>query len=62
MIMRYWMEKNKERLQWAIAWRLPRWLVLYAAMRLGVEATTGEYSSQVVPDLRFMDALQRWKK
>jgi hypothetical protein len=34
--------------------------VYFASIRLGANATTGEYSSQVVPELRFMDALERW--
>jgi hypothetical protein len=43
-----------------IAWRLPHTLVMWCAIRVGAHATQGEYSSQVVPDLTFMDALQRW--
>jgi hypothetical protein len=43
-----------------IAWRLPHTLVMWCAIRVGAHATQGEYSSQVVPDLKFMDALQRW--
>lgn len=43
-----------------IAWRLPRPLVMWASIRLGAHATQGSYSSQVVPELGFMDALKRW--
>lgn len=50
----------KERLKLAIAWRLPRWLVYWATIRLGAEATTGRYGDTVVPELRFMEALKRW--
>lgn len=39
---------------------LPRWLVYWCAIRLGAHATTGQYGDTVVPDLRFMDALERW--
>jgi len=49
-----------ERLKLAIARRLPRWLVYWAAIRLGAEATSGRYGSTVVPELTFMDALKRW--
>lgn len=56
-----WIQRNKLHWGMAIAWRLPRWLVLYAAMRLGAEATTGAYSNQVVPELSFIEALKRWK-
>jgi hypothetical protein len=45
--------------QW-IAWRLPRRLVMWAAVRLIIHATAGEYSAQVVPELTAMDALRRW--
>lgn len=44
-----------------LAGRMPRKLVYYCAIRLGVAATTGKYSSQVVPELHFTDALQRWE-
>jgi hypothetical protein len=40
---------------------MPRRLVYACAMRVGVEATTGAYSWQTVPDLTFMDALKRWE-
>lgn len=43
-----------------LAWRLPRVLVKWAAVRLGAHATTGDYSDTVVPELTFMDALKRW--
>lgn len=43
-----------------IAWRLPKTLVMWTAIRLGAYATQGEYGSTVVPDLTFMDALKRW--
>lgn len=53
MIERFW--------GW-VAWRLPRRLVYWAAIRLGAEATTGQYSNQIVPELRFVDAIERWHK
>jgi len=45
-----------------LAYRLPRRLVLWCAVRVGANATTGEWSTQVVPDLLFMDALKRWDR
>jgi len=39
---------------------VPRKLVYFCAIKLGVYATTGDYSSQVVPELSFMTALKRW--
>ena len=43
-----------------IAWHLPKPLVYWASIRLMAHATTGPYSSQVVPELTAMDALKRW--
>jgi hypothetical protein len=43
-----------------IAWLLPRRLVYWCAIRLGVNATQGEWSDQEVPALKFFDALKRW--
>jgi hypothetical protein len=40
--------------------RLPRELVYRAAFRVGADATTGAYSNQIVPELTFMDAMERW--
>ena len=57
---RYEARKRVEKAQMAVAWKLPRWLVKWAAIRLMANATTGEHSSQVVPDLTAMDALKRW--
>lgn len=44
----------------AIAWKLPRRLAYWACIRVGVEATTGEHSDQIVPDLTYFEALDRW--
>jgi len=44
-----------------LAWLMPRRLVYWCAIRLGAHATTGAHREQVVPDLKFMDALQRWR-
>lgn len=41
---------------------LPPQVVYYAAIRLGVYATTGEYSNQEVPALYFVEALKRWEE
>lgn len=51
---------HTERIWTWIAWRLPRPLVKWCAIRLMAHATTGPYSHQIVPELRAMDALQRW--
>jgi hypothetical protein len=51
----------RERLCMFIAWRLPKRVVLWGAIRLIAHATTGKYSSTVAPDLTAMDALRRWE-
>lgn len=51
----------KDKIQMWFAWRLPKWLVKWAAVRLVAHATTGEYGSTVVPELTAMDALKRWE-
>jgi len=47
-------------MQW-LAWKLPRDLVYFSAIRLAANATTGSHSNQIVPELRFMDAVKRWE-
>lgn len=44
-----------------VAWRLPKPLVAWCAVRVGAHATQGQYSNQVVPELTFMDGLKRWE-
>ena len=59
--MTYWKwHVWKDKLMLWTAHRLPRWLVRWAAVRLGAHATTGKYGSTIVPELTFMDALKRW--
>jgi len=59
----YWHKADKGAAFWQwLAYRLPRRLVYYAALRLMVHATVGKWSSQVVPELRAMDALMRWQE
>lgn len=49
-----------EKLQIRVAHLLPRWLVYWATIRLFAAATTGDYSSTVVPELEVGEALKRW--
>jgi len=39
---------------------LPKKLIYFCAMQLGVEVTTGKYSNTVVPELTFMNAVKRF--
>ena len=52
---------KKEKIQMFIAWKIPKWLVYWASIRLVAYATQGNYSNTIVPDLSAMDALKRWK-
>lgn len=44
-----------------LANRIPRSIVYWSAIRVGVHATTGKYSSTVVPELTLLEALRRWE-
>jgi len=57
---KYLASKKLERLLIKIVWRLPRRLVMWAAIRVIANATTGEYENQIVPELTAMEALDRW--
>lgn len=50
-----------EKIWMFIAWRLPRTLVYWCAIRLMAHATQGQYGNTVVPELAAMDALKRWE-
>ena len=50
-----------DKLCMAIAWKLPKALVKWCAVRVMANATSGQYSSQVVPSLTAIDALKRWE-
>ncbi|HEX8838231.1 MAG TPA: hypothetical protein VF748_14915 [Candidatus Acidoferrum sp.] len=49
-----------EKFQLWLAWKMPRRLVYWCAIRLLAHATTGKYSATLVSDLRAVDALDRW--
>ena len=51
----------KDKILLWIARKLPRELVMRCAMRVCANATQGKYSSQIVSDLLFMDAIKRWE-
>ena len=57
----YEANKIKEKIQMWFAWKLPRWLVKWAAVRLMASATQGKHSSTIVPELTAMQALDRWE-
>ena len=63
-IMVYFLEtflrKTKEEIPRKIAWILPKEIIKWAFIKIIVNATTGKYSNQNVPELTTIDALRRW--
>lgn len=49
-----------DRLPCWVAFHLPRKVQYRCAINVGAKATTGQYSDQIVPELRFVEALERW--
>lgn len=65
-MIRYWqvrefLNRRVEKFWMFVAWRMPKTLVMWCAVRVGAHATQGEYGDQVVPELKFMDGLKRWE-
>lgn len=58
--LKYEATRKIEKLQRKIAWSLPKWLVMWAYVRVVAHATTGRWSNQVVPELGATEALDRW--
>lgn len=50
----------KEKFWIWLAWRLPRGLVYWAAIRLMAHATTGKWSHELTPAVTGIDMLKRW--
>ena len=59
--MQYELNKWREKFLMWIAWHLPKSIVMWCAIRVTAHATTGEYETQIVPDLTAMDAVKRWE-
>jgi hypothetical protein len=45
-----------------IAYKFPRRVVYFCAIRLGAETTTGKFSNTIVPEVEFMTCLKRWEE
>jgi hypothetical protein len=58
--LKYWTKRRMGIWGRKIVWKLPKRLVLWCAIRVIANATTGQYSNQIVPELTAMDALDRW--
>jgi len=63
LLLRWRCSRWREALAMWVAWRLPRWLVYWASIRLIAAATQDEpHREEQVPELTAMDALQRWQR
>ena len=60
-MFKYQRTKILMKLQSAVVWRLPKWIVYWCTIRSGAHATTGKHSNQVVSDLTLLDTLKRWE-
>jgi len=60
--MKYRWYRFKEAVPRKIAWLLPKKVAYWATLRVMANATTGQYSDQIVPELTAMDVLKRWSQ
>jgi hypothetical protein len=57
----YWhVARKRQAIPRKIAWMLPRSVAMWAYIRIGAHATTGQYADTIVPELGMMEALERW--
>ena len=56
----YLIKRQWEQMIIGLAWMLPARLVYWCALRVNAHATSGKYDDQVVPELKAMEALERW--
>lgn len=57
---RDWQRRASEKVLQFIAWRMPRKLVMWCAVRLIAHATTGRWGHELTPECKALTALQRW--
>lgn len=51
-----------EKLQTAIVWRLPRWVIKWATVRLFANATTGNLQYVPVDQVTYSEAMNKWER
>ena len=62
MYFRWKLKRTLEKILIWLCFHLPKPVAYWCAIRVGAAATSGKYSNQIVPELTFMEALQRWEK
>lgn len=61
-LFRFWLRSVSEKVCIWLAWRMPRQLVLWAAVRLMSHATCTKFSNRTPDNVSIMDALDAWEK
>lgn len=59
-LFRYDLSTVPDKFRMWLAWRMPRRLVMWAAIRLMSHATTGKYGREEPDSVSIMTALKRW--
>ena len=54
-------ESLRDRFGWWLAYKLPRFLIYFAAIRMFSEASTGRYSGLEAGRLTMQDAIEEWQ-
>ena len=57
---RKYVSEWREQVYMWLAWRLPRDLVYYCAVRVAVAASAGKWAGEVTPGVTVTDMLERW--
>lgn len=58
--LKEWYSINRDKFAMWLAWKLPRRLVYWCAIRVNAAASQGGYGHEIVPEITMMDALDRW--
>ena len=56
----WWMRKRRENFTIWVAFHLPRYLVMWCAVRLMAHATTGQWGHEEPGKVNIIEALSRW--
>lgn len=60
--VKWWFLRKLEEMQIAIAWALPRKIVMWATIRVFAHATTGKHGNTDVTSLTYPDLMKRWEE
>lgn len=57
---RFLLSEKIDRLLMNLAWKMPKRLVCWCAVRVWANASSGKWSDEEASDIRFVEALNRW--